>query len=267
MKRKSWANSIFDTAVGLVCLALILLGAYCFADELYIYQGAAGRSFLSFRQASERNAQAAKKISKGQIGWIYIDGTSVDHPLMQGRDNSEYLNKDPYGDFSCAGSIFLDSACSPDLTDAYSVIYGHHMSAGRMFGSLDRYREESYLQEHAFGCVAAGGRIYRLELFAVFECMAGEPCIFSPGSRSLQEVESYIAGRPDIIASRSAQGRQILALTTCTAGGDLRRLVVCGYISPLEEEHEEITDIAYSLDACRDGGVRGRAGRGGGYTR
>ena len=240
MKRKNWANSIFDTAAAIISLALILLGLYCFADELYIYRGAADRSYLRSRPSPEDGTLPEKKISDGQIGWICIDGTRVDFPLMQGKDNSEYLNKDPYGDFSCSGSIFLDSACSPDLSDDYSVIYGHHMSAGRMFGSLDKYREEGYLQSHRLGSITAGGRTFRLELFAVFECMAGDPCIFSPGSRSLGEVKSAIFSSTGMIelAEDADAGalRQIVALTTCTAGGDLTRLVICGYISPLEEE-------------------------------
>lgn len=55
---------------------------------------------------------------------------------MQGEDNMEYLNKDPYGDYSLSGSIYMDSRNTSDMSDDYLLLYGHHMENDYMFGSI-----------------------------------------------------------------------------------------------------------------------------------
>ena len=81
------------------------------------------------------------------VGWIVVDDTNIDYPVMQGYDNSQYLNLDPYGEYSLSGSIFLDSRNSSDFTDPYSIIYGHHMEYGKMFGAIDDYLDDQYERE------------------------------------------------------------------------------------------------------------------------
>ena len=84
-------------------------------------------------------------------GWLTVDGTNIDYPVMQGKDNNSYLNTDPFGNYSLTGSIFLDSRSSPDFSDEYSVVYGHHMDYGKMFGALDDFLNEKYLKQHSSG--------------------------------------------------------------------------------------------------------------------
>lgn len=73
-----------------------------------------------------------------------IDDTNIDYPVMQGEDNNEYLNKDPFGNYALSGSIFLDRRNNPEFKDYYSLIYGHHMEHGMMFGAIDEYLNEDY---------------------------------------------------------------------------------------------------------------------------
>ena len=80
------------------------------------------------------------------IGWIQM-GDCVDYPVLW-KDNSFYMDHDFYGQYSQAGSIFLDVRNSPDLSDSAMLIYGHNMRSGEMFGDLDRYRDGDYLREY-----------------------------------------------------------------------------------------------------------------------
>ena len=82
------------------------------------------------------------------VGWLTVDGTSIDYPVMQGGNNLTFLNRNPYGEFSLSGSIFLDSRNSPDFSDEYSIIYGHHMAYGKLFGALDAFLDETYTSSH-----------------------------------------------------------------------------------------------------------------------
>ena len=75
-----------------------------------------------------------------------LDGTMpVRYPVLQGEDNLTYINKDVYGNFALAGSIFLDSNCDRSFQKKYSLLYGHHMAEHKMFGDLDLYEKQKFL--------------------------------------------------------------------------------------------------------------------------
>lgn len=80
------------------------------------------------------------------IGWIKM-ADSVDYPVLW-RDNSFYMDHDFYGQYSQAGSIFLDARNGVDMNDSAMLIYGHNMRSGEMFGDLDDYRETKYLKKY-----------------------------------------------------------------------------------------------------------------------
>ena len=68
---------------------------------------------------------------------------------MQGKDNEEYLYQTADKKKNPAGSIFIDALCSADFTDSHTIIYGHNMKDGSMFGELERYRNHDFYREHA----------------------------------------------------------------------------------------------------------------------
>ncbi len=76
--------------------------------------------------------------------WVYIPGTDVDYPVMQGDDNSYYLTHDAYREYSPDGSVFMDCANSKKFVDFNTVIYGHNMSSGTMFKTLHNYENEDF---------------------------------------------------------------------------------------------------------------------------
>ena len=86
------------------------------------------------------------KLNKDVVGWITIFDTHISYPVVQGKDNQEYLNKDVFGKFSFSGSIFLDYRNACDFTDSYSIIYGHHMVLNLKMMIIFR----STRQEHCF---------------------------------------------------------------------------------------------------------------------
>lgn len=85
------------------------------------------------------------------IGWLRIDGTDIDLPVVQTPgDNEYYLRRGFDGLYSTGGTLFLDERCSVDAGNptANWLIYGHNMADGSMFGELTRYREEDFYKEH-----------------------------------------------------------------------------------------------------------------------
>lgn len=83
------------------------------------------------------------------VGWIKIDGTKLDYPLMYTPgDNEKYLHKDFEGNFSVGGLPFLDEKCSLEPQSDNLIIYGHNMQNGSMFRSLMGYDQVNYFWSH-----------------------------------------------------------------------------------------------------------------------
>lgn len=84
------------------------------------------------------------------IGWIKIEDTVIDYPVMQTKDNQYYLTHNFNQEEDRNGSIFMDYQCDVTKGCDNTILYGHHMKSGRMFGSLQKYSKESYLKEHPY---------------------------------------------------------------------------------------------------------------------
>ena len=89
-----------------------------------------------------------KKTNPDVVSWITIPGTNIDYPVLQGKDNNQYLHKDMEGKDSAAGAIFLDHGDEADLSSRHNIIYGHHMKNGTMFKDIVRYKDQQYFDEH-----------------------------------------------------------------------------------------------------------------------
>jgi sortase B len=88
--------------------------------------------------------------NKSLIGWLKIDDTNIDYPVMQTVNNEYYLEHNYTQEYDRNGSIFLDKDCDITNPGANMIIYGHHMKSGKMFGNLDKYSSKSYYEEHPF---------------------------------------------------------------------------------------------------------------------
>lgn len=88
--------------------------------------------------------------NKKLIGWIKIDDTNIDYPVMQTSDNEYYLDHNLNQEYDKNGSIFMDKDCDVLKPSMNYILYGHHMRSGQMFGNLDNYQNESYYEEHPY---------------------------------------------------------------------------------------------------------------------
>lgn len=86
--------------------------------------------------------------NKKLIGWLKIDDTLIDYPVMQTSDNEYYLDHNFNQEYDKNGSLFLDCDCNAYPQSTNMIIYGHHMKSGQMFGGLQKYAKESYAKEH-----------------------------------------------------------------------------------------------------------------------
>ena len=81
------------------------------------------------------------------IGWLRIDGTAIDYPVMHTpTDPEKYLHTNFKREYSFGGIPFIDANCSADSDNL--LIYGHNMLDGSMFRSLPKYESKTYWQAH-----------------------------------------------------------------------------------------------------------------------
>ncbi len=87
--------------------------------------------------------------NKKLIGWLKIDDTIIDYPVMQTSNNEYYLTYNFNQEYDKNGSIFMDYQCEAFPRSQNLILYGHHMKSGKMFGDLEKYVKESYYKEHS----------------------------------------------------------------------------------------------------------------------
>ena len=93
------------------------------------------------------NLENIAKINSDIIGWIKIDGTNIDYPIMQNGDY--YLHKDIYKNYSSHGTPYLAPFCNLKKSDNL-IIYGHHMKDNTMFSQLEKYKNYNFYLNHKY---------------------------------------------------------------------------------------------------------------------
>ena len=110
-----------------------------------------------------------EEINPDVIAWIEIPGLEISYPVVQGRDNDYYLHHLITGENHKSGSIFMDFHNQENLSDRNSIIYGHNMKDGSMFGTLDQYQSQALYRNYpCFICIVPG-YIYEYQIFPVMQ--------------------------------------------------------------------------------------------------
>jgi len=110
--------------------------------------------------------EALELLFPGIVGWIRLDGTLIDYPVMQYTDNDFFLTRLPDGTAHRSGSIFLDYRNSSDFSDKSILIYGHESRPQDMFGALKNYREQAFYDSHPVLYLHTPQKDYMIVLFA-----------------------------------------------------------------------------------------------------
>lgn len=235
-------NGVYDLVVGAMVLSTLLFSAYSIWDNAQIYRSAAGvqDSIRQYRPVAEDGGQVLgfdelRKINKDVIAWLTMEGTNIDYPVLQGEDNLEYMNKDVYGNFSLAGSIFLDTRCNPEIEDRYSLIYGHNMDQHLMFGDLALYKDKGFFSRHTVGEILTPAGRQEYKVVAVLQIPASTEQIFNPdlwkdGFVNYSDFlrKESIWYHPELVdlIEKKPWNVQVVALATCADGNTNDRTVL-----------------------------------------
>ena len=180
------------------------------------------------------------------LGWILIPGTRVSYPVVQGTDNSYYLDHTWRGGKNSVGAIFMDYRNSGDLSDFNTIIYGHRMNNRSMFGTLSQYKSRSYWQAHPYVYLTDDSGTHRYEIFAAGE-VSVDSDVYRLGLRSDSSRQSFLDSCLALSALNTGVTPhtydKVLTLSTCTGNGHATRWVVqavCPGQAPETPETPEI---------------------------
>ena len=231
-------NGLVSVLSGLLAAALVLYSGYVLYDTMYTTKQAdSAWDLMQYRP--EIIDDGSVPLSGSQLAaingdyraWITMYDTKIDYPVLQGSNDLFYASHDVYKKSSLTGSIYLAAANSPDFSDSYNLIYGHHMDGDVMFGTLDHYTDEGYLKTHKTGVIVSQDKVFDLEVIAVILTDAYAAELYAPGGDQMADVMEFIReGIGDSTVyfdSAAAEGASaIVALSTCESSQTNGRLVV-----------------------------------------
>lgn len=170
-------------------------------------------------------------------GWISIPDTGLSLPVLQGKDNEFYLTHDFYGEYDRHGSIFIDCKTDVGIEQSNTVLYGHHMRDGSMFGLLENYAQEDFYRKNPFFSFDLIGEERTYQILAVVKCSlaAGENDFRYYDYKIISEEENFWQYYNSIkalslydIPVTASYGDELVTLCTCDYSVQDGRLLIIG---------------------------------------
>ena len=170
------------------------------------------------------------------IGWITIEDTNIDYPVVQTNNNDFYVRHDFSKNYNELGTIFLDMECSIDKPTANFLIYGHRTTTGQMFETLTNYKDENFYKEHKTFKFATLNEVSEYKVIAVFMSKIYYKhqnvfkFYFFKDAKNEKEFNNYINNIKQLsmypIEDTATYGEQLITLTTCDYYTENGRFVV-----------------------------------------
>jgi len=240
-------RKIISYTITITCLAVFVYAAHGLIDILLDYYQ--NRKVINNvqdiyyqdddSQASESRGEKGirsgfdelMKVNKNVVGWITIEDTQIDYPILQTDNNIDFVTQNFYGEESIAGSIFMDYRNDVTMEDNNIIVYGHRMKDGSMFQHLTKYLEKDFFDSHRTFTFDTLYESYEAEIFAVYPTMIDFNYIQTDFSSEgefenlIQEIQNKSTYETDVDINADDQ---ILTLSTCeyTLDPEDSRLVV-----------------------------------------
>lgn len=244
---------VIDFIIIAMVVLIALIGIYALWDSKQVFAEASSARYEVYRPVENdtKSFEELQALNTDVFAWICEYGTKIDYPVVQGEDNFCYINKSVEGTYSLSGAIFLDFRNQKDFTDPVSIIYGHHMDQDAMFGDVDQFVKDGYLQEHPYGSLYVNGKTMGLENIAYMETDAYDHMIYDL-TKSTADVLRYVdqkasQKRPVEVGADD----RIVILSTCAVSyTDARQLLIAKLTDtaqenpfPAEEENRKTTHM------------------------
>ena len=246
MKRKK-LKRIRTAAFVLAAVMLIVTAAFCMGNlithdaEVHRQEAifdelaeAAEETPIESEKSSETSFESLFTENSDMVGWIFIEGTGINYPVMQTRNNPNYYLKRNFNkEYSNLGVPYVQENCDLSASDNI-IIYGHHIKGGKMFGSLDKFTSKNFYEKHKVIQFNTLTEQSQYQIIAVFKTVAYSASGFRyydfVNAEDEADFNAYV-GRCKELALydtgvTAKYGDGLLTLSTCKRFTENGRLVV-----------------------------------------
>ena len=202
---------------------------------------------ISIENTEEPNEETERMLQVKQlqaqnadiVGWLEIENTNINYPVLQGTDNSYYMTHNYKKEKSKNGSIFLNADYNWNIPSNNLLIYGHNLGNGMMFQELLKYEKESFYQEHPIIRFTTAEEDAEYEIISVFKSRVyykSEKNVFRYyyfiNSKSEEEYNQFVKNAKNAslysIDATASYGDQLITLSTCSYYIEDGRFAVVG---------------------------------------
>jgi len=180
---------------------------------------------IDFSLLEERNSDT--------VGWVFIDGTNINYPVVQGEDNRHYVSTLFDGSENQAGSIFMDYRNNADMNDTHTILYGHNMRNKTMFADILNYQSQEYYDTHPYGLYITKEKNYSFEIVAAYVASLADPAWqleFATEEDSLRWLNESVDKSAFQSKVQATAGDRFITLSTCSYEFDDARFVLIGIL-------------------------------------
>lgn len=228
------------TIIELILVVIFLFSCYKIFTKLNAYK-TDGKTYDAVRQEYIEEVQKSpenidykglynklKESNTDYRGWITVENTDIDYPIVQGTDNDFYLKHDFNKKESISGCVFMDYLNEVDKDDNI-ILYGHNMRNGSMFSKLQNFKENEFFYQNNKVIIKDEAGEHTYEVFSVYVLKPGDK-LGKINYSSADEFNEYIKfiKNKSFYASdiKVEKGDKILTLVTCTYEIDDARTIV-----------------------------------------
>jgi len=166
------------------------------------------------------------------VGWLRVPNTQIDHPFAQSNDNDFYLHTDLGQNRSQAGALFMDYRNNKDFSDFNTIIFGHNMRNGSMFGTLQNFNNQNFFDANKTGAIFLSNKIYEIQFMAFAVIAPNDAMIYNPNIITEADKTNFL----DYVKNTARYYRdidttindRIITLSTCNYEFDNARMVLIG---------------------------------------
>jgi SrtB family sortase len=240
------ANTILMIFVAFFAAVLIICGLYVLNDIYYVNR----TSFISYDLLKYRPTPTSeeetytfselKAINSDTVGWIEMFDTNINYPVVQGRNDLEYLNKDIFGYNTLSGAIYLAAENNSNFDDWYNIIYGHHMDNGAMFSDIEKYLDPDFFNSHSEGILQTVNGDFSIKVLACIHTNAYENIVYHTQDdeavkypQLCEYIKEHSTAHTEL--PESMNDSKLLGLSTCTDATTDGRIVLFASVQPWDD--------------------------------
>lgn len=219
---------ILKNIINVILILIIAVSGYKIYEKSTEYKKA-DKSYEQIRVEKEEENLYDKY--EDYRGWIKIDNTNINYPIVQGKDNSFYLDKDINKNYLSSGSIFMNYL-NHGSNDENTVLFGHHMRNKTMFAQLNKYKEKEFFYgNNDIVIEVENGKVLKYKVFSAYVTDSKDNYIKTnfddkdQYKEFLEDIKNKSQYKLDIDVN---ENDKIITLSTCSYEFNDARMVVHG---------------------------------------